>query len=149
MFMNPSVRKMIVYVFIGIAAAFIDFCIFYVLRRGLGFPLLLANTSGVCSGIAVSFFVNRTFNFKVLDRVSGRFFRFATVACAGLAASNALVYVLTLFNMRDALAKVASILIIGACQFFVNYIWTFSVEPKATPTEVTPASKRRDGGFNR
>ena len=24
-----------------------------------------------------------------------------------------------------------------------------SVEPKATPTEVTPASKRRDGGFNR
>jgi hypothetical protein len=54
--MNPSLRKVILCIFIGIAATFIDFSIFNVLRRGLGFALLLANTSGVCSGIAVSLF---------------------------------------------------------------------------------------------
>jgi putative flippase GtrA len=130
--------KMILYVFIGIAAALIDFSAFYLLRRGLGLPLLLANTSGVCCGIGFSFFVNRSFNFKVFDRMSSRFVRFATVACAGLAASNALVYALTLFYMRDAVAKAASILIVGGCQFLMNYLWTFSVERKSTPTEVTP-----------
>jgi putative flippase GtrA len=131
--MNPNMRQMILYAVIGIAAAFIDFFTFYLLRRGLGLPLLLANTTGVCCGIAFSFFCNRGLNFKVLDRVSRRFVRFATVACAGLAASNALIYVLTLLNMRDAIAKVVSILIVGACQFLINYTWTFSFD--RTPIE--------------
>jgi putative flippase GtrA len=117
---------MMLYSVIGLAAAFIDFFIFYLARRGIGLPLLLANTSGVCCAIVFSFFCNRGFNFKVLDRVSGRFIRFATVSCAGLAASNALIYVLTLLNMSDVIAKVVSILIIGACQFLINCAWTFS-----------------------
>src|ERR1700736_6990711 len=119
--MNSGLRKLVFYVLIGITAALIDFCIFYVLRFGLGLTLLVANTTGVCSGIAFSFVVNRRFNFKVLDLVSSRFFRFVMVACAGLVASNALVYVLTMANMRDTLAKIASILIVGGCQFLINY----------------------------
>jgi putative flippase GtrA len=31
--MNPSIRKLMLYVMIGMAAALIDFLIFYVLRR--------------------------------------------------------------------------------------------------------------------
>jgi hypothetical protein len=58
------------------------------LRRWLGLALLLANTSGVCTAIAVSFFLNRKISFKVLDRVSARFFRFATVASGELAACS-------------------------------------------------------------
>jgi putative flippase GtrA len=123
--LNPTLRKMILYALIGITAAFLDFCVFYTLRRAFGLPLLLANTNGVCSGIALSFFANRRMNFKVFDRVAGRFFRFATVACVGLTASNALVYVLTLLNVHDALAKIASIFIIGICQFLANNLWTF------------------------
>jgi hypothetical protein len=42
---------MVLYAFIGIAAALIDFFTFYILRRELGFVLLLANTGGVCSGV--------------------------------------------------------------------------------------------------
>jgi putative flippase GtrA len=48
--MNSSMRKLILYVFIGIAAAFLDFWVFYALSRAFGLNLLLANTSGVCSG---------------------------------------------------------------------------------------------------
>jgi putative flippase GtrA len=121
-------RKMILYVAIGIAAAFLDYWTFYILRSGVGFPLLLANTSGVCCGIVFSFFLNRRFNFKVLDHVRERFVQFAIVAFTGLGGSNALVYALTLFGMRDAAAKAASILIVGGCQFCANYTWTFSVE---------------------
>jgi putative flippase GtrA len=146
-------RKTILYAFIGIMAAFIDFCIFYVLRRGLGLALLVANTVAVCSGIAFSFFVNRRYNFKVLDRTSGRFFRFAIVAWAGLAASNAFVYVFTMFDMPVALAKAASIFIIGGCQFLVNFIWTFSVEryadgAEAGLKEAVCRDKKDDPGFD-
>ena len=62
-----------------------------------------------------SFFVNRSVTFKVFDRVSGRFFRFATVAAAGLAASNALVYVLTVLNMPDTFAKLTLAIVLLIC----------------------------------
>jgi putative flippase GtrA len=126
--MSPGIRKLVLYVVIGIAAALIDYSTFYILRRKLELALLLANTSGVCSGIAFSFFANRSVNFRVFDRVSVRFFRFATVAGAGLAASNALLYGLTALDIRDTSAKAISIFIIGACQFLVNNLWTFSVK---------------------
>jgi putative flippase GtrA len=134
--------KVMLYLFIGIAAAFIDFSVFHFLRRGLGLPLLAANTSAVCCGVVFSFFANRNFNFKVFDRVSSRFVRFAIVACAGLAMSNALVYALTLFYLRDSVAKVASILIVGGCQFLANYLWTFSIGRDPTLTEVTPVLRQ-------
>ena len=88
-------------------------------------PLLFANTTGVCCGIAFSFVFNRGLTFKVLDRVSDRFSRFVTVTLAGLAASNALVYALTLMSMRDLTAKVLIIfLVAGTCQFAANRICT-------------------------
>jgi putative flippase GtrA len=140
-------RKIILYALIGAAAAVIDLCVFYVLFRALGLALLPANTGGVISGIAFSFFVNRRLTFKVPDHVGGRFFRFATVACSGLAASNALVYLLTLFNIDDVLAKIASILIIGACQFLVNLMWTFS--SGWIPLYEIAAPRREDEAFRR
>jgi putative flippase GtrA len=117
-------RKMILYAIIGIAAAFIDSSMFY-LMRAHRIPLLFANTGGVCCGIAFSFVFNRGLTFKVLDRVIDRFVRFVTVALAGLAASNALVYALTLTSMQDLTAKVLSILVVGTCQFAANRTWTF------------------------
>jgi putative flippase GtrA len=117
--------KIILYGLIGVAAALIDFSTFYILRLGLWLPLLLANTSGVCSGIAFSFFMNRNFNFKIFDQTKIRFVRFGIIALGGLATSNALVYVMTLFDIRDVIAKVLSIAMIGACQFVMNYLWTF------------------------
>src|SRR5262249_54169047 len=113
--MNPNIRKLVAYVLIGMGAASIDFMFFYLLRRWFGVALLVANTSGVCSGIVFSFCMNRKLNFRVFDHTSRRFIRFASVSIAGLVASNALIQVLTWFSIPDALAKGASL---GAASLF-------------------------------
>jgi putative flippase GtrA len=127
--MTPNIRKMLLYILIGMVAASLDFGLFYTLRQYCGLPLFVANTSGVCFGIAFSFFVNRKINFKVLDHVGDRFFRFAVVALGGLAASNLLVHILILKVDAD-FAKVISILIVGGSQFLANSVWTFPHEQR-------------------
>jgi putative flippase GtrA len=119
-------KRVISYGAIGLAAAGLDFTLFMALRKYLALSLITSNTIAVCSGIVFSFFMNRHFSFQTYDRIASRFVKFLVVAICGLALSNASIFILSAAGLPDFFAKSISIAIVGACQFGVNYLWTFS-----------------------
>jgi putative flippase GtrA len=118
------VRTFTIYVVFGACAFAMDYSVFLlVLSSGLG-PYA-GNVLGICAGIAVSFSLNRRYNFRKTDLTARRAARFVTVALVGMGVSTLIIMLLAAQSIDVRLAKVAAMLVVFVMQFILNALWTF------------------------
>ena len=121
-------RNLILYGVIGCFTSTLDFVVFTVLSRYVGLYYLLANCISVLVGITTSFFLNRTYNFKVKDKAMRRFSVFLTVGLCGLMLSNAILWIgIDKMAGDSSLVKLLSIVLVVFFQFLLNKYVTFRV----------------------
>lgn len=119
-------RQLLLYGLIGCLSAGIDFICFNILTVYAGVYYIIANCLSVLVGIVVSFTLNRTFNFRVSDKIAQRFGLFFFIGMLGLVLSNAILWVgVELCHLTEMISKIASILIVAFIQFIFNKFITF------------------------
>jgi putative flippase GtrA len=118
------VRTFTVYVVFGACAFAADYSVF-LLVLSLGFGPYAGNVLGICTGVGVSFSLNRRYNFRRTDLTARRAARFVTVALAGMVVSTLIIMLLAAQSVDVRLAKVAAMLVVFVMQFALNSFWTF------------------------
>ena len=121
----PLLRQIILYGIIGGGSAFLDFLLFSLMYSNLGINKYIANGISVHAGIAMSFVLNRSFNFKKTDRVLFRVVSFYATGLFGLALSQGLLWLGGIFILDIVIVKFVSIFIVAAVQFVINKLVTF------------------------
>jgi len=120
---------LILYGIIGSLASGLDFVVFTILSKYIGIYYILANCISVLVGITTSFILNRSFNFKVKDKVGKRFIIFLFVGLCGLGLSNIILYVgVDMLQIGKTSVKFASIILVVLVQFLLNKFITFRVK---------------------
>ena len=117
-------RKFVRYTVIGAGAFAADYSIFLVVFYATSNPYI-ANVLGICTGITVSFSLNRTLNFHKPDAVGQRALRFVAVAALGMAVSTLIIMFLIGLAIDARVAKVIAMLVVFSMQFLMNALWTF------------------------
>ncbi|MBR6981700.1 MAG: GtrA family protein [Prevotella sp.] len=126
-------RHLILYGIIGSFTASLDFLVFTLLTRSLGVNYLVANCISVLVGITTSFYLNRTYNFKVSDKTAQRFSIFLAVGLTGLLMSNLILWVgIDKMHLNESITKLASIVLVVFFQFLFNKFITFRVKDNDT-----------------
>lgn len=119
-------RNLILYGIIGSFTSFLDFCLFTLLSNYAGLYYIAANCISVLVGITTSFLLNRSYNFKVKDHAKRRFVSFLIVGLCGLVLSNVILYIgVDLFQGKDFVVKLTSIVLVVGFQFLLNKFITF------------------------
>ena len=122
-------RDLILYGVIGCFTSALDFVVFTLLSEHVGLHYLLSNCISVLVGITTSFFLNRTYNFKVKDKTIRRFSVFLTVGLCGLMLSNLILWVgIDKMGIGSSLVKFLSIVLVVFFQFLLNKHVTFRVK---------------------
>jgi len=124
-----KLRNLILYIIIGCFAASIDFVVFTLLSKYAGMYYLAANCISVLAGIATSFSLNRTYNFKVKDKTIRRFSIFLMVGLCGMLLSNLILWMgIDKMGGDELIVKLASIFLVALFQFLLNKYVTFRVK---------------------
>ena len=119
-------RHLILYGIIGSFTSTLDFLVFTALTQLVGINYLVANCISVLVGITTSFYLNRTYNFKVSDKTAQRFGIFLTVGLTGLLMSNVILWVgIEKLHGNETITKLASIVLVVFFQFLFNKFITF------------------------
>lgn len=119
---------LILYGIIGSFTASLDFIIYTILVEVFGVQYLVANCFSVLVGIISSFYLNRSFNFKVKDHTKKRFSIFLTIGLCGLICSNLLLYLLIdVMSMDKLISKLLSLGLVVFLQFLANKYITFKI----------------------
>ena len=119
-------RNLILYGIIGGFCAALDFGVYSGLCYWDIMPYLLANIISIHIGIFTSFVLNRSFNFKVKDKVTTRFLSFYIVGLVGLGISEGMLYLMvTKGGWNEIACKLASIVVVALLQFLLNKFVTF------------------------
>lgn len=119
-------RNLILYGIIGGLCATLDFCIYTILCHFDIMPYLWANVISIHCGIFTSFLLNRTFNFKVKDKVTQRFLSFYIVGLIGLGISEGLLYLMVnIGDCSELFSKLISVIVVALVQFILNKYITF------------------------
>ena len=125
-FNSGQARQFFLYGVIGCTSAFIDFLLFTLMYRLFEMNKYLANGISVHTGIAISFILNRKFNFKKNDRILYRAISFYLTGLFGLALSQGLLWFGGILLLPVLMVKLASIFIVGVIQFTINKLVTFN-----------------------
>ncbi len=121
-----NLKQLLLYGVIGSFAATVDFISYSILTIVVGVGYILANSMSVLFGIITSFSLNRTFNFKVTDKIVVRFGLFLSIGLFGLVISNAILWIgVEKCNFPGLITKVVSIFIVALIQFVFNKLITF------------------------
>lgn len=121
-------HHLILYGIIGSFSSTLDFLVYYFLTTVCGLPYLLANCISVLVGITTSFYLNRTYNFKVNDKTARRFSIFLAVGLTGLMLSNLILWIgIDKMHADKTLTKLASIFLVVFFQFLFNKFVTFRI----------------------
>lgn len=119
-------RHLILYGIIGSFCAALDFCLFSTLCYCGFISYLWANLISIHIGIFTSFFLNRSLNFKVKDKVTTRFLSFYMVGLVGLGISEGMLYLMvTKGGWNEIVSKLISIIVVALIQFLLNKYITF------------------------
>ena len=114
------------YCFIGLSGGIIDFIVFYVLVNFAGINFIVANIISSALGITNNFLLNAHFNFRVKDKLKGRFIKFTIVALIGITFNT---YIVSFFfiNLKINLmfSKVIALFTVALFQFVLNKKYTF------------------------
>lgn len=122
-------RNLILYGLIGGFCSTLDFGIYTLLGHFDLMPYLWANILSVHCGIFCSFFLNRSFNFRVKDKPAQRFLTFYMVGLTGLALSEGLLYsMVSLAGLNPLICKLFTIIVVALVQFFLNKYITFKTQ---------------------
>ena len=120
------VRQAFFYGLIGGASALLDFLLFTLMYKQFAMNKYLANGISVHAGIAMSFTLNRKFNFKKQDKVLYRAVCFYLTGLFGLALSQALLWCGGALLLPVVMVKFASVFIVAAVQFVINKLVAFN-----------------------
>lgn len=119
-------RNLMLYGLIGGFCAALDFGIYTGLCYWDIIPYLWANIISIHIGIFTSFILNRSFNFKVKDKVKTRFLSFYAVGLVGLGISEGMLYLMVTKGGGNEIAcKLVSIVVVALIQFLLNKYITF------------------------
>ncbi len=125
-------HHLILYGIIGTFSSTLDFLVFTLLTKVCGVPYLLANCISVLVGITTSFYLNRTYNFKVNDKTAKRFSIFLAVGLTGLMFSNLILWVgIDKLHADETITKLASIVLVVFFQFLFNKFVTFRISSES------------------
>ena len=92
----------------------------------MGIHYLFSNCLSVLVGIIASFLLNRSYNFRVKDKVAQRFALFLLVGLLGMLFSNVILYVaIDQIGMRQTISKLLSVVLVVLFQFLLNKYITF------------------------
>ena len=122
--LQTLVRRFGAYCVVGACAFATDYSLFLVLISS-SMNTYLANAIGISAGIAVSFTLNRKYNFRKTDAPALRATKFITVAMAGMAISSLSIMLLLSFGVDVRIAKAVSMVFVFGMQFLANAQWTF------------------------
>ena len=120
------IRQIIFYGVIGGGSALLDFLLFTLMYKQFRMNEYLANGISVHMGIAMSFILNRKFNFKKTDKVFFRAISFYITGLFGLALSQGLLWFGSILLLPIVMVKFVSIFIVAAVQFVINKLVTFN-----------------------
>jgi putative flippase GtrA len=119
------IKQILLYGIIGGCSALLDFVLFYFLYRKLSINEFIANVITVHAGIALSFTLNRKFNFKKTDRIIFRASSFYLTGLSGLALSELLLWAGSNLKFPVLPTKFGSIFIVALVQFTSNKLIAF------------------------
>ncbi len=122
--LEALIRRFGVYCVVGAGAFAADYSLFLLLISS-GTNPYLANVIGITAGIAVSFTLNRRYNFRKPDAPALRAAKFVTVAMLGMAISSLSIMLLLSFGIDVRIAKAVSMVVVFGMQFLANALWTF------------------------
>jgi putative flippase GtrA len=120
------IYQIVLYGIIGGGSALLDFMLFTLMYKKFGWNEYLANCISVHSGIAMSFILNRKFNFKKTDRVMFRAISFYITGLFGLALSQGLLWLGGFLLLPVVMVKFTSIFMVAAVQFVINKLVAFN-----------------------
>jgi len=120
------IRQIFLYGIIGGWSAFLDFLLFTLMYKQFRLNKYFVNGISVHIGIAMSFILNRKFNFKKTDRVLSRAISFYLTGLFGLALSQGLLWLGGFFLFPVIMVKFMSIFIVAVVQFVINKLVTFN-----------------------
>lgn len=119
-------RNLILYGIIGGFCAALDFGIFTLLCYFEALPYLWANVVSTHLGIFTSFLLNRSFNFKVKDKIPQRFLSFYAVGLTGLGLSSLMLWLMVdKMKWDELVCKLITIAVVSLVQFVLNKFVTF------------------------
>lgn len=119
-------RNLILYGLIGGFCAALDFGIFTLFCHYDVLPYLWANVISTHVGIFTSFFLNRSLNFKVKDKMPQRFLSFYAVGLTGLGLSSLMLWLMVdKANWNELVCKLVTIVVVSLMQFLLNKYVTF------------------------
>lgn len=122
-------RNLILYGIIGGACAALDFTIYSLLCHFELLPYLWSNVVSIHCGIICSFFLNRTYNFKVKNKSFQRFLSFYAVGLIGLGISELMLYLMVeIKSWNEIVCKLISIVVVALIQFVLNKYITFKTK---------------------
>ena len=122
-------RNLILYGIIGCFCAALDCCIYTLLCHYEVIPYLWANVISTHVGIFTSFFLNRSYNFKVKDKVPQRFLSFYAVGLAGLGLSSIMLWLMVdKGGLNELVCKLITIVVVALLQFLLNKYITFKTK---------------------
>jgi len=119
------VRQVLLYGIIGCTCALFDFLLFALMHQAMGLNEYLANIISIHAGIALSFTLNRKYNFKKTDKTLLRAIPFYLTGLFGLLLSEGLLWLGSVLLLPTLISKLFSILIVGAVQFTINKFVSF------------------------
>lgn len=125
MTLDTLFRRFGLYCVVGASAFFVDYSSFLALVSGASFNPYIANVISISLGIAVSFSLNRKYNYKKTDVVARRATRFIVVALFGMGVSTLLIMAMLAQGVDVRIAKALSMAVVFVLQFVANTLWTF------------------------
>lgn len=121
-----SRKHFIIYSFIGVSGALLDYIAFVMMIQFLPIHYLLINAISTTLGITNNFFLNARFNFGVKDRLLRRFLSFYFVGMLGMLVASGLLYVLVdLCGIMPQISKFFVIIVIVLLQYNLNKNFSF------------------------
>lgn len=119
-------RNIVLYFFIGVSAAVVDYGIFLVCFNIFDIPSVLSTALSIGTATLYGFLLNVKYNFKTGDRIMFRFVSYSIVSGIGMLFSVAFLYV---FNVRlgydGNVMKLLSLPFIFVIQYSINKAITF------------------------
>lgn len=122
-------QQVVSYGIIGALSSGLDAGIFYLLSHHSHATPYSVNIISIHCGILCSFFLNRTFTFRMGDHIWWRLALFYAAGLLGLFISQLLLLAGTLLEQDPFLVKLCSIVVVAAVQFLLNRVIAFG-QPK-------------------
>ncbi len=114
------------YGIIGIIGLVVEFIVFFLMLKIVGFHYLIANIFSVAIAITHNFLLNAFFNFKIVDNLFIRFLKYFSFGIIGLVISSGILYILVdLFLLNELISKAIVLSFVVFIQYVLNKKFTF------------------------